>query len=203
MTRWRVGFAVLRALTALGLLLALVAPVSAHVSALPSGARVEPSPPTATAVATAPGPSAVVAASPTAGSWWVVLALTALTLGRRRPRRGLALGLCLALAVFAFASGFHSVHHLGARDPSHQCAIASIAAQAPADLPMPVRFEPTLEPAPRSGAPPGPGAAGCGPAPRRVPDPAWSGAPGRNGRAAEARDRRSPYLGVLRRLGEL
>ena len=152
MTRWRVGFAVLRALTALGLLLALVAPVSAHVSALPSGARVEPSPPTATAVATAPGPSAVVAASPTAGSWWVVLALTALTLGRRRPRRGLALGLCLALAVFAFASGFHSVHHLGARDPSHQCAIASIAAQAPADLAMSVDFEPTLELERRSGA---------------------------------------------------
>jgi len=152
MTHWRVRFAVLRALTALGLLLALVAPAFAHVSALPSGARVEPSPLTATAVAAAPGTSAVVAASPTAGSWWVVLALAALTLGWRRPRRALALGLCLALAVFAFASRFHSVHHLGARDPSPQCAIASIAAQAPADLAMSVDFEPTLELERRSGA---------------------------------------------------
>src|SRR2546430_1943465 len=90
MTHCRVRFAVLRALTALGLLLALVAPAFAHVSALPSGARVEPSPLTATAVAAAPVPSAVVAASPTAGSGWVVPALAALTLGSRprRPRSG-------------------------------------------------------------------------------------------------------------------
>jgi len=152
MTHWRAGFAVLRALTALALLLALVAPASAHVSALLSEGRIEPSPLAAPAVATAPDPSAPVAASPAPGSWWVVLAIAALALGWRRPRRALALGLCLALAVFAFASSLHSVHHLGARDPSPQCAIASLAAQAPADLAMSLDFEPTLELERRSGA---------------------------------------------------
>jgi hypothetical protein len=48
-----------------------------------------------------------------------------LALGARRPRRALVLALMLLLAVFAFESGVHSVHHLAERDGGQHCAVAS------------------------------------------------------------------------------
>jgi hypothetical protein len=67
-------------------------------------------------------------AAPTPGAvpWALVLSVAALALvGARRPRRALAVALILVVAVFAFESGVHSVHHLGDRDRGEHCAIAA------------------------------------------------------------------------------
>lgn len=51
--------------------------------------------------------------------------VTLLALGARRPRPALVLALMLVLAVFAFESGVHSVHHLADRDGGQHCAVAA------------------------------------------------------------------------------
>lgn len=62
---------------------------------------------------------------------WLLGALAvALALGARRsPRRAASLGLAVLLALFAFESGVHSVHHLD--DPSADCAVASASVYVP------------------------------------------------------------------------
>jgi hypothetical protein len=88
-------------------------------------------------------PAAAPAAAPVTAVWsaahaprsvpWAaaLAAAAAMILGWRRPRRALALGIVLILAVFAFENGVHSVHHLGG--PRHlndlrsgaTCAVAA------------------------------------------------------------------------------
>lgn len=56
--------------------------------------------------------------------WAVLLALAVATVvATRRPRRALALALAVVLALFAFETGVHSVHHLNEPRPA-SCAIA-------------------------------------------------------------------------------
>ena len=66
------------------------------------------------------------APTPAGVPWYLVVALSGLTaLGARRPRRNLALALVLLLAIFAFESGLHAVHHLNDQDRGESCAVAS------------------------------------------------------------------------------
>ena len=63
---------------------------------------------------------------PAAVPWPLVLSVAVLALiGVRRPRPALAVALILLVAVFAFESGVHSVHHLGDRDRGEHCALAA------------------------------------------------------------------------------
>ncbi len=70
---------------------------------------------------TAPLPLAVAGAL-------VLAAMAAVT--RRRPRRALAVGLVLLLAIFAFENALHSVHHGFDAQQSDECAVAAASAQA-------------------------------------------------------------------------
>ena len=66
------------------------------------------------------------APTPAGVPWYLVVALSGLTaLGARRPRRNLALALVLLLAIFAFESGLHAVHHLNDQDRGESCGVAS------------------------------------------------------------------------------
>ncbi len=56
------------------------------------------------------------------GALVVTLALA----GRRSPRRAAALTLAVLLAMLAFETGLHSVHHLG--DPEAGCVLAATSA---------------------------------------------------------------------------
>ena len=55
----------------------------------------------------------------------VALLLGVAVLGARRPRRAVGLALILLLAVFAFESGVHSVHHLSDPSRAEHCGVAS------------------------------------------------------------------------------
>jgi len=81
-------------------------------------------------------------------SWWtpVVLAMAA-ALAWRRPRRAVALALVLVLAVFAFESGLHSVHHGLDQTQASSCSVAmagshlsatAVDDRAPDDVILPV-----------------------------------------------------------------
>jgi hypothetical protein len=62
-------------------------------------------------------------------SWPLPLVLlSALGVLRLYPRRGLAVALVLCLAVFGFAAGFHSIHHMGDGKHESACPIAAGAA---------------------------------------------------------------------------
>jgi hypothetical protein len=63
-----------------------------------------------------PWPAAVVIATATALAW-------------ARPRRTIAIGLVLLLAIFAFEDAVHSVHHGFDQAQAASCAIASVGAQ--------------------------------------------------------------------------
>jgi len=79
-------------------------------------------------------PGRAVSASPDApGLPWpaIVVALSAVALGWRRPRRAVALALILLLAVFAFEGARHSVHH-GFDGRFSACAMATAAAHVTA-----------------------------------------------------------------------
>ena len=66
------------------------------------------------------------APTPAGVPWYLVVALSSLAaLGARRPGRNLALALVLLLAIFAFESGLHSVHHLNDQDRGESCGVAS------------------------------------------------------------------------------
>src|SRR5262245_15186813 len=88
----------------------------------------------------------------------LALAAVALGLGLARPRRALALTLAVLLALLAFETGLHSVHHLGQADQGAACAVASatphLAATDVADVadiaaPPPMARH-SLDPEPRS-----------------------------------------------------
>ena len=72
----------------------------------------------------APGP-ALLQTSPSLA--WVALAALVLAgvASRRRPRAAAATGLVLLLAVLAFESGVHSVHHLGDSERAQACVAAA------------------------------------------------------------------------------
>jgi hypothetical protein len=151
MTGRRAVWALLAALALLVPLTTGVAPAAAHVKNMV--------PPVAAAQAVAdvgpnlPGAS-LVAAEPPGPAWIVVLALAAsLALGRRRPRRVLALGLVLVLSFFAFEGAIHSVHHLGSPDRATRCPIASAATQTTGTVVEPVDVLPALILAALAGAP--------------------------------------------------
>jgi hypothetical protein len=66
------------------------------------------------------------APTPPALPWPLMLSVaTLMLLGSRRPRRALAVALILVVAVFAFESGVHSVHHLGEAERGEGCALAA------------------------------------------------------------------------------
>jgi hypothetical protein len=66
------------------------------------------------------------APAPVPVPWHLVALLAGLAaLGARRPRRALGLTLILLLAVFAFESGVHSVHHLADPARGEHCAVAA------------------------------------------------------------------------------
>ena len=112
-------------LPALLALLAVAGPAVAHVAG-------PPTPPAAVAVVEADAlvPILSAAPAPPAVQWYLpAVAALGLLAARRRPRRVLALSLCLVLGVFAFENALHSVHH--GFDPKQQeeCAVAAVSAQ--------------------------------------------------------------------------
>jgi hypothetical protein len=130
----------------LPLVLALPALLAPLVTVTPAHAHTEPAPAAVTVVLVAePAPGVASWADPSsvtvrAGSSAFVAGALALAIvalawapGRRRPRRTVAVVLGLLLAVFAFESGVHSVHHSAAADPSH-CAVASAVAHLSGDV---------------------------------------------------------------------
>lgn len=58
----------------------------------------------------------------------LAVAVAALTLGWKRPRRAAGLALVLLLAVFAFEDGLHSVHHGLDQAQASSCAVAAAGA---------------------------------------------------------------------------
>ena len=73
-----------------------------------------------------PALSWTAAPTPVPVPWHVIALLAGLAaLGDRRPRRALGLALILLLAVFAFESGVHSVHHLADPARGEHCAVAT------------------------------------------------------------------------------
>lgn len=102
-------------------------------------------------VAAAPvaGPDLAWTAGPASAGppWGALLALAAVALlGARRPRRAAALLVVVALTVFAFESGVHSVHHLVDPVRAKDCALASASQHVSgveAD-PVPVKLSPAL-----------------------------------------------------------
>jgi hypothetical protein len=127
------------ALAAVAALL-LASPVEAHRRVPKVDAPVAQSLPAPLPVVSPPPvvhPSPAVA-DPTAGAWraapasstspWVFLAAAVATAGfiaRRQPRATVAAALVLLLAVLAFETGVHSVHHLGDPGRGEACAIAA------------------------------------------------------------------------------
>lgn len=80
------------------------------------------------------GPEALLIAAAPAHDLTVVWLLGTLVValalgGRRSPRRAAALGMAVLLALLAFESGVHAVHHLD--DPDAHCAVASASVHAP------------------------------------------------------------------------
>jgi predicted membrane protein len=59
--------------------------------------------------------------------WGVVLALAALALLFRVPRRLVTAVLIVLLAVLAFETGVHAVHHIGDGRTTARCPVASMA----------------------------------------------------------------------------
>jgi hypothetical protein len=114
--------------------LAASAPAGAH-PASPVAAEMlrTPVPDIQPAAATAPGdpiPPSSPWSLPLAAVVLGVLGCSALAIAgaRRHPRRALVLGLGLLLAVFAFESGVHSVHHGLDAKQYNECSIAAASA---------------------------------------------------------------------------
>jgi hypothetical protein len=127
--RWPRILALACAVALLGAV-ALPPSASAHLVSRPAlvPALVEDVAPVAAPSVTFPSPALSWTAAPTPVSVpWHLLALLGglAALGARRPRRALGLALILLLAVFAFESGVHSVHHLADPARGEHCALAA------------------------------------------------------------------------------
>ena len=113
---------------AVALLGAVALPPSASAHLAPPLPLVEDVAPVAASSVTLPPPALSLTAvpAPVPGPWHLVALLAGLAaLGARRPRRALGLALILLLAVFAFESGVHSVHHLADPVRGEHCAVAT------------------------------------------------------------------------------
>jgi hypothetical protein len=122
----------------LAVLILLVAPGpgAAHSPArpLPSATPAAPEPPVAELSPAAS--EAMVSAGPELPANGLPLAVGAgalglalvIVVGRRWPRRTLAVGLCLLLTIFAYENALHSVHHGFQPQQSENCAVAAAAA---------------------------------------------------------------------------
>ena len=112
---------------ALAALVGASVPVSAHAPADPAI--------TATVIDIASTATWHAAPTPPALPWMgiVVTALVALAVARR-PRRAVALAIVFVLALFAFETGVHSVHHLNDHGSGATCAVASGAAHVAGTL---------------------------------------------------------------------
>ena len=123
--RWPRILAVACAVALLGAV-ALPPSASAHLSSrLVAAEDVSPVAESVAALAS-PALSWTAAATPVAPPWHLFALLASLAaLGARRPRRALGLALILLLAVFAFESGVHSVHHLADPARGERCAVAA------------------------------------------------------------------------------
>jgi MYXO-CTERM domain-containing protein len=76
--------------------------------------------------------------------WYLfVLVLAMFTAVRRRPRAAISLAIVLCLAVFAFQSGVHSVHHLDDSAGRASCAIATAGAHMSGAVADPGTGEPS------------------------------------------------------------
>lgn len=127
--RWPRILALACAVALLGAV-ALPPSASAHLASRPAltPALMEDVPPEAAPSVSLPSPASSWTAAPTPVPVpWHLLALLAglAALGARRPRRALVLALILVLAVFAFESGVHSVHHLADPARGEHCAVAA------------------------------------------------------------------------------
>ena len=149
----------------LSLILSLPALLAPLVTVTPAHAHGEPAPATVTLVAaqrahgvatwSAPPSAAMPAGASALVAGALALALVALACasGRRRARRIVAAVLGLLLAVLAFESGVHSVHHAAAAAPSH-CAVASAVAHLTGDVAATLDALPAPAAQRRSGAHP-------------------------------------------------
>jgi len=131
---------VVAAATAGLLLLGWTHAASAHTRPAPLPVAPEPIElslgPEVLLIAAAPAPDVTVA-------WLLgVLVLVLALCGRRSPRRAAALGLAVLLALLAFESGVHAVHHLN--EPGAQCAVASASAHVPGTEVAPLDAGPIL-----------------------------------------------------------
>jgi hypothetical protein len=109
------------------LVLPLLALAALAVSSVPVSAHAPSVVPVVATVADIPSTSAWHAAPTPPALPWTVIAAAALaaTVGTRRPRRAVALAIVFVLALFAYETGVHSVHHLNDRAASAACVVAS------------------------------------------------------------------------------
>ena len=123
--RWPRILALACAVVLLGAV-ALPPNASAHLSSrLVAAEDVSPVAESVAALAS-PALSWTAAATLVAPPWHLFALLAGLAaLGARRPRRALGLVLVLLLAVFAFESGVHSVHHLADPARGEHCVVAA------------------------------------------------------------------------------
>ena len=105
------------------------------VAAHPAATAPAPAAPVAVEVVVPQAPGLASAGAPGSTAPLPLALAGALVLGavvamtRRRPRRALAVGLVLLLAIFAFENALHSVHHGFDAQQSAECAVAAASAQ--------------------------------------------------------------------------
>lgn len=90
--------------------------------------------------AAAPRANEVLALSPPATAWLVLLVVGTLlivSIGSRRARAGLIAGLLL---FFAFEAAIHSVHHIGDREGQTRCGVAAASSQLSGVLAEPIEM---------------------------------------------------------------
>ncbi len=71
--------------------------------------------------------------------------LVLLTLLLRAPRRVAAVAFAMLIAVLAFETGVHAVHHLGDRHAASHCAVASVAPHVGGTTDAPSTCTPSLD----------------------------------------------------------
>jgi hypothetical protein len=144
---------------------------SAHTGATSTASSVVAAPVTPSAGAVASRIEFLAAAPAPDVPLWVALAgLVLVALLLRAPRRVAATTFALLIAVLAFETGVHAVHHLGDRHAASHCAVASVAPHVGGTTDPPSTGMPSLDvsadavivadaavlPAPSLGAYPGP-----------------------------------------------
>jgi hypothetical protein len=114
-------------------------------STAPAASAVTPAPLTA-AASLAARVEVVAAATPAAVPGWLALLalVTVALLAMKTPRRMAAAAFVVLLAIVAFETGVHGVHHLGDTHAASHCVVASVAPHLGGATDAPVTDTPHL-----------------------------------------------------------